>query len=221
MLISLECWFSSSWKLQGTQENRHRTWWETHGKSLADPPNTRDLLGPEGPCLNLGQTCFSSLQESDFAENIISIRKRNNSAKYIPSHMLVSSVGNWKYLWGYLHTGGDEEPLSDWEPLDKLCPGLFCIEQLISKCCHIVFHSLGLHPTPVQSSLPISGQHNEFKTQIRKILHWKLTHSSTARISLENITCRTELSILNTQWPPHLCRLVPSNDNSLRVYITF
>lgn len=105
------------------------------------------------------------------------IRKRNNSAKYTPGHTLVLSVGNWEYLWGYLHSGGDEGPLSDWEPLDKLCSGLSCIEQLISKCCHVVFHSLGPHPTPVQSSLPWSWsiQHNEFKTQIRKILHWKLT----------------------------------------------
>lgn len=55
------------------------------------------------------------------------IRKRNNSAKYTPGHILVSSVGNWEYLWSYLHTGGDEGPLSDWEPVDKLCPGLFVL----------------------------------------------------------------------------------------------
>lgn len=143
------------------------------------------------------------------------VRKRNNTAEYTPGHILCRQweIGNTCEA-GYLHTGRDEGPLSAWESLDKLCSGLSCIEQLVSKCCHVVFDSLGPHPTPVQSSLPCSQsiQHNKFKTHIRKIFALK-THSSKARTSLGSITCRTELSVLNTPWP-HLCILVPSDDIS-------
>ena len=45
---------------------------------------------------------------------------------------------------GYADRGGDEAPLPDWESVNTWCPGLSSIEQLVSKCCHSLFHALGL-----------------------------------------------------------------------------